>query len=44
MDKRLAGCSGSGKFLSFVFFGVVSFILLPRINKKNNEKPASNIA
>jgi len=33
-----------GQFLSFVFFGVVSFILLPRINKKNNEKPASNIA
>jgi len=28
-----------GQFLSFVFFGVVSFIYLPRINKKNNESP-----
>ncbi|MBS1600520.1 MAG: flippase-like domain-containing protein [Bacteroidetes bacterium] len=33
-----------GQFLSFVFFGVVSFILLPRINKTKNEKPADNIA
>jgi uncharacterized protein (TIRG00374 family) len=33
-----------GQFLSFVFFGVVSFILLPRVNKKNNEKPANHIA
>jgi len=31
-----------GQFLSFVFFGVMSFILLPRINKKNNEKPADH--
>jgi len=26
-----------GQFLSFILFGVVSFILLPRINKKTNE-------
>ncbi|HTQ65508.1 MAG TPA: lysylphosphatidylglycerol synthase transmembrane domain-containing protein [Puia sp.] len=29
-----------GQFLSFILFGVVSFILLPRVNKKNNEKSA----
>jgi glycosyltransferase 2 family protein len=29
-----------GQFLSFVLFGVVSFILLPRVNRKKNEKPA----
>jgi len=27
-----------GQFLSFVIFGVISFILLPRINKKRNEE------
>ncbi|HTS43234.1 MAG TPA: lysylphosphatidylglycerol synthase transmembrane domain-containing protein [Puia sp.] len=27
-----------GQFLSFVLFGVVSFILLPRVNKKKDEK------
>jgi uncharacterized membrane protein YbhN (UPF0104 family) len=27
-----------GQFLSFVLFGVLSFILLPRINKKKNEE------
>jgi hypothetical protein len=26
-----------GQFLSFILFGVVSFIILPRINKKKNE-------
>ena len=30
-----------GQFLSFILFGVVSFILLPRVNKKNNEKSPS---
>ena len=25
-----------GQFLSFVIFGVVSFILLPRVNQKND--------
>ena len=33
-----------GQFLSFVFFGVVSFILLPRVNKTKNEEPANNLA
>lgn len=31
-----------GQFISFIIFGVVSFILLPRINKKINEKSADN--
>jgi len=31
-----------GQFLSFVIFGVVSFILLPRINKNRNEKAIYN--
>jgi uncharacterized protein (TIRG00374 family) len=29
-----------GQFLSFILFGVISFILLPRVNRKKNEKPA----
>jgi glycosyltransferase 2 family protein len=33
-----------GQFLSFVVFGVVSFILLPRVNKKRNENPTDNPA
>ncbi|PWT73956.1 MAG: hypothetical protein C5B59_12070 [Bacteroidetes bacterium] len=28
-----------GQFLSFILFGVISFILLPQVNKKKNEKP-----
>ncbi len=31
-----------GQFLSFVIFGVLSFILLPRVNRKRNEKPANH--
>lgn len=31
-----------GQFLSFIIFGVASFILLPRINKKSNEPAANN--
>jgi uncharacterized protein (TIRG00374 family) len=31
-----------GQFISFVLFGVVSFILLPRINKPINEKPTDH--
>ena len=31
-----------GQFLSFVVFGVLSFILLPRINKNRNEKALYN--
>ena len=33
-----------GQFLSFILFGVISFILLPRVNKKRNEKPANYTA
>jgi len=33
-----------GQFLSFILFGVASFILLPRINKKKNEVPADHTA
>jgi glycosyltransferase 2 family protein len=33
-----------GQFLSFVLFGVVSFILLPRVNKKRHEKSANHPA
>jgi len=33
-----------GQFLSFILFGVVSFILLPRINKKKNEVTANHTA
>ena len=33
-----------GQFLSFILFGVVSFILLPRINKKKNEGTADHPA
>ncbi len=31
-----------GQFLSFVLFGMASFILLPRINKKKNETPTNH--
>jgi uncharacterized protein (TIRG00374 family) len=31
-----------GQFISFVVFGVVSFILLPRVNKKKHEKTSDN--
>jgi uncharacterized protein (TIRG00374 family) len=31
-----------GQFISFVIFGVVSFILLPRVNKKRYEKTSDN--
>jgi glycosyltransferase 2 family protein len=31
-----------GQFISFVIFGVVSFILLPRVNKKKYEKTTNN--
>ncbi|HLK30598.1 MAG TPA: lysylphosphatidylglycerol synthase transmembrane domain-containing protein [Puia sp.] len=33
-----------GQFMNFIIFGVASFILLPRINKKRNEEPADNTA
>jgi len=33
-----------GQFLSFILFGVVSFILLPRINKKKHEDTADHSA
>ncbi|HTQ27322.1 MAG TPA: lysylphosphatidylglycerol synthase transmembrane domain-containing protein [Puia sp.] len=33
-----------GQFLSFILFGVVSFILLPRVNKKKNESSADHPA
>ena len=33
-----------GQFISFILFGVVSFILLPRINKKRNEGTADHPA
>jgi uncharacterized protein (TIRG00374 family) len=33
-----------GQFISFVLFGTISFILLPRINKKRYEEPADNPA
>ncbi len=33
-----------GQFISFIVFGVASFILLPRVNKKINEKPENNPA
>ena len=33
-----------GQFLSFILFGVASFILLPRINKKKNEVSADHTA
>jgi len=33
-----------GQFLSFIIFGVVSFILLPRVNKKSNEKSTNHPA
>jgi glycosyltransferase 2 family protein len=33
-----------GQFLSFILFGVVSFILLPRINKKRHEVTADHTA
>jgi len=33
-----------GQFISFILFGVVSFILLPRINRPAHEKPADHTA
>lgn len=30
-----------GQFLSFILFGVISFILLPQVNKNKNEKPTN---